>query len=458
MPLLAASRLARDRGRLDRRRRRPAARSTRPGCGSRRATLPAAGDARDRRGARPHSMRAWPRRSPPRRAATRGAVQAALDAYGQIADEATAEHARRRSAPGARGGALDQHRAVLDRGRREPREQGQRHGGERDRAAIQRAIEHNQAVDRRIEHGHDGTGNGNGNRPPAAIPGTGIRRRERRRQRRPGGAGNGTTTGGGNGSGNPARRRPRRQRPRRQRQTDGNGGNGGKADEAADSRPRSRTTTPKPKHTPAATTRRARRAARSVGAIARRRRSRRRVRLPAMTTASPRLELTVLGAGPAWSDRPGASGAAYLVRRRATAILLDLGQGSFPRLAAAIEPSALDAVVDQPPPSRPLHRPDPAPPLPRLPVRPAASGPGDRRRRAWPPGSTPSTPSPASPPTSLDCRALPSRAALTIGDLTLEARRVTHTADSHAVRLAPADGGPGSSTPATAAWPTTSPL
>lgn len=57
------------------------------------------------------------------------------------------------------------------------------------------------------------------------------------------------------------------------------------------------------------------------------------------------LRLDVIGAGPAYTDRVGATGAAYLVRSGATAILLDLGQGSFPRLAATIQPSELDAVV-----------------------------------------------------------------------------------------------------------------
>src|SRR4051812_41239639 len=61
--------------------------------------------------------------------------------------------------------------------------------------------------------------------------------------------------------------------------------------------------------------------------------------------ASGPMTLTVLGAGPAWSDRPDSSGAAYLVRSGDTALLLDLGQGSFPRLAGAIEPRQLDAVV-----------------------------------------------------------------------------------------------------------------
>jgi ribonuclease BN (tRNA processing enzyme) len=56
-------------------------------------------------------------------------------------------------------------------------------------------------------------------------------------------------------------------------------------------------------------------------------------------------ELTVLGAGPAYTDRPGATGAAYLVSWGDAALVLDLGQGSFPALARAVEPSALLAVV-----------------------------------------------------------------------------------------------------------------
>ena len=56
-------------------------------------------------------------------------------------------------------------------------------------------------------------------------------------------------------------------------------------------------------------------------------------------------ELHVLGAGPAYTDRPGSTGAAYLVRDGATSLLLDLGQGSFPKLAAVLEPSTLDLVA-----------------------------------------------------------------------------------------------------------------
>ncbi|HSS36841.1 MAG TPA: MBL fold metallo-hydrolase, partial [Patescibacteria group bacterium] len=57
------------------------------------------------------------------------------------------------------------------------------------------------------------------------------------------------------------------------------------------------------------------------------------------------IELTILGAGPAYTSRPGAVGAAYLVRTGDDAIVLDLGQGSFTNLAGALEPSTLRSVV-----------------------------------------------------------------------------------------------------------------
>jgi ribonuclease BN (tRNA processing enzyme) len=56
------------------------------------------------------------------------------------------------------------------------------------------------------------------------------------------------------------------------------------------------------------------------------------------------VQLTVLGAGPAYTNRPGATGASYLLRSADAAVLLDLGQGSFPALAAHLEPSGLRAV------------------------------------------------------------------------------------------------------------------
>lgn len=61
--------------------------------------------------------------------------------------------------------------------------------------------------------------------------------------------------------------------------------------------------------------------------------------------AAGAFELVVLGAGPAFTDHLGATGAAYLLRHADGSILLDLGQGSFPRLAHELEPGTLDAIL-----------------------------------------------------------------------------------------------------------------
>ena len=157
--------------------------------------------------------------------------------------------------------------------------------------------------------------------------------------------------------------------------------------------------------------------------------------------------LTVLGAGPAYTDRPGASGAAYLVRTARAAVLLDLGQGSFPRLAAAIEPSSLDAVVVSH--LHPDHFIDLVPlrhylayefrPPRRVRVI-APDGLVDRIDALHArPGFTAAT---------LDVEAFGRNAGgsvgpvVEIGDVKLVAAPVTHTADSHAIRLELAGGGP----------------
>ncbi len=57
------------------------------------------------------------------------------------------------------------------------------------------------------------------------------------------------------------------------------------------------------------------------------------------------MELIVLGAGPAYSDRAGSIGASYLVAHGGQALVLDLGQGAFPGLARAWEPSRVLGVV-----------------------------------------------------------------------------------------------------------------
>ena len=57
------------------------------------------------------------------------------------------------------------------------------------------------------------------------------------------------------------------------------------------------------------------------------------------------MRLDVVGAGPAYTDRPGATGAAYLLRSAEASLLVDLGQGSFPRLAGLLDPADLDMVL-----------------------------------------------------------------------------------------------------------------
>jgi ribonuclease BN (tRNA processing enzyme) len=57
------------------------------------------------------------------------------------------------------------------------------------------------------------------------------------------------------------------------------------------------------------------------------------------------VRLTVIGAGPAYSDVAGAVGACYLVRSGDHAMALDLGHGAFAGLAARIAPESLETIV-----------------------------------------------------------------------------------------------------------------
>jgi ribonuclease BN (tRNA processing enzyme) len=144
-------------------------------------------------------------------------------------------------------------------------------------------------------------------------------------------------------------------------------------------------------------------------------------------------EIDVLGAGPAYTDRPGASGAAYLVRTPGAAILLDLGQGSFPRLTAALEPSTLTAIVVSH-----LH-PDHF--IDLVPLRHYLTyqfEPGRHVRVIAPPGLANRLDAlhaqPGFTATALDVEDFGS-GMLRLGDVELEARRVHHTDESHAIRL-----------------------
>ncbi len=157
----------------------------------------------------------------------------------------------------------------------------------------------------------------------------------------------------------------------------------------------------------------------------------------------PTISLDVIGAGPAYTDRPGSTGASYLVRSGPTAILLDLGQGSFPRLAGRIEPSSLDAVVVSH-----LH-PDHF--IDLVALRHYLTWEFDPTRRVRVVG-------PAGLEQRLDAlhdeegfcaHALDIEAvrpgSLVIGDLAVEAARVQHTSNSHAYRVSVDHGadGPG---------------
>src|ERR1035437_5794602 len=57
------------------------------------------------------------------------------------------------------------------------------------------------------------------------------------------------------------------------------------------------------------------------------------------------VELIVLGAAPAYSDRAGSAASSCLLRQSGAALLLDLGQGAFANLASTLEPSTLSAVL-----------------------------------------------------------------------------------------------------------------
>jgi ribonuclease BN (tRNA processing enzyme) len=153
------------------------------------------------------------------------------------------------------------------------------------------------------------------------------------------------------------------------------------------------------------------------------------------------MELTVLGAGPAYTDRIGSTGAAYLVREGDTAILLDLGQGSFPRLTAALEPSTLDAVFVSH-----LH-PDHF--IDLVPLRHYLRYHFDegRRLRVFAPRGLDDRldalhGQPGFVAQALDVIAL-DEGPIAVGGLVIDARLVTHTDESYAFRVASAGDGPG---------------
>lgn len=154
------------------------------------------------------------------------------------------------------------------------------------------------------------------------------------------------------------------------------------------------------------------------------------------------LRLSVLGAGPAYTDRPGASGACYLVACGDTRILLDLGQGSFPRIFQHLRAEDLDAVVVSH--LHPDHYIDLVPlrhylryefaPARRVAVLgPSQLAPRLDALHAWEGFCA----------ESLDVAPL-GESAHAVGALTVQGRLVAHTDESYAIRVAPAGvDGPG---------------
>jgi ribonuclease BN (tRNA processing enzyme) len=150
------------------------------------------------------------------------------------------------------------------------------------------------------------------------------------------------------------------------------------------------------------------------------------------------MRLTVIGAGPAYTDRSDASGACYLVSDGVTHILLDLGQGSFARVFAHVAPTELAAVVVSH--LHPDHFVDLVPFRHYLRYE---FDPPRRIRVLAPAGLAGRLDSlhdePGFAGAALDVEHL-REGRLQVGSLSLEARLVAHTAESYALRISEATG------------------
>jgi ribonuclease BN (tRNA processing enzyme) len=154
------------------------------------------------------------------------------------------------------------------------------------------------------------------------------------------------------------------------------------------------------------------------------------------------IELHVIGAGPAYSNVPGSVGSAYLIRSGDKGLVLDLGQGTFPGLAAAFDPRLLSAVlishlhpdhfIDLIPLRHYLRRPElqPTPPVRLL----APAGIADRVDGVFgEPGFTAA---------ALGVERL-EPGAVALDGFRVEVARVTHAGESCAFRVADSETGPG---------------
>ena len=149
------------------------------------------------------------------------------------------------------------------------------------------------------------------------------------------------------------------------------------------------------------------------------------------------MELLVVGAGAAYPDRPGAASSTYVVEHRGVRLCLDLGQGGFAGLAGRLEPSALGAVVVSH-----LH-PDHFVDLVALRHFLRYEFKPPRRMRVLAPAGLAARldgllAEPGFTAAALDVE--PRReGTVQVGPFALESLLVTHTDESYAVRVAPAD-------------------
>ena len=149
------------------------------------------------------------------------------------------------------------------------------------------------------------------------------------------------------------------------------------------------------------------------------------------------MRLTVLGAGPAYTDREGASGAAYLVSQGSAQILLDLGHGSFQRIFRVLPPEEVSAIVVSH--LHPDHFIDLVPMRHYLRYHLVPP----RRVRVLGPAALPVRldalhDDPTFTAGALDTEAI-GLGTHRVGDLEIRAARVAHTDDSYGVRVAPVD-------------------
>jgi ribonuclease BN (tRNA processing enzyme) len=148
------------------------------------------------------------------------------------------------------------------------------------------------------------------------------------------------------------------------------------------------------------------------------------------------VELIVLGAAPAYTDRPGSAASSYLLRVDGANLLLDLGHGSLANLAATIEPSTLSAILVSH--LHPDHFIDLVPLRHYLKweFRPS------RRVRVYGPAGLAGridalNGEPGFTAEAMDVETL-AEGVRRIGPFEVEARRVAHTDESYAFRVAPA--------------------